>query len=100
MGPPNPGGGLAAQMATELVGCGDFLVVERANLDAVLAEQAIGAQQKTPGDAVAKVGDLLGVIEDKLGLVTVSAVQPRFCIAQLKGDFKPVRGDIARSVKT
>ena len=59
-GTADPGGGLAAQMATELVNSGDFLVVERSNLDAVLAEQALGAQQRVTADTAAKVGDLLG----------------------------------------
>ena len=59
-GTTDPGGGLAAQMATELVDCGEFLVVERANLDAVLAEQGLGADHRVTGDTAAKIGDLLG----------------------------------------
>jgi hypothetical protein len=41
-------------------------------------------------------GELLGVVEDKLGQVEVGLVQDRFSIAARLGDFVPQRGDIAR----
>jgi len=39
---------------------------------------------------------VLGVLEDKLGEIRVEAVQDRFSIATLLGDFTPKKGDLVR----
>ena len=59
-GTSDAGGGLAAQLTTELVNTGQFLVEERANLDAVLAEQKLGAEHLTTMDTSAGLGELTG----------------------------------------
>jgi curli biogenesis system outer membrane secretion channel CsgG len=41
-------------------------------------------------------GEVLGNVEDKLGLVQVALVQDRFSIAAKLSDFTPSRGDLAR----
>jgi len=43
--------------------------------------------------------EVLGVVEDRLGLVQVAAVQDRFSIAGKLSDFAPQRGDMVRYVQ-
>jgi curli biogenesis system outer membrane secretion channel CsgG len=54
------GGGLAAQMTTALVDTGQFIVVERAELAAVLREQELGVQKLATSETSAQVGKLVG----------------------------------------
>lgn len=54
------GGGLAAQLTTELVNSGRFIVVERAALADVLTEQEMALQKIVAKETAAKVGRVLG----------------------------------------
>lgn len=54
------GGGLAAMLATALLESGEFLVVERAQLSTVLAEQELGANAMTTPESAVGPGALLG----------------------------------------
>jgi curli biogenesis system outer membrane secretion channel CsgG len=54
------GGGLAAQMATELEHSGRFIVVERAELGSVLQEQEMALSGLTGAPTSARAGELIG----------------------------------------
>ncbi|MGQ0384387.1 MAG: CsgG/HfaB family protein [Gammaproteobacteria bacterium] len=54
------GGGMAAMLATALVESRQFLVVERAQLSTVLAEQELGANAMTTPESGVQPGALLG----------------------------------------
>ncbi len=54
------GGGMAAMLATALVESNEFLVVERAQLSTVLAEQELGVNAMTTAESGVQPGALLG----------------------------------------
>jgi len=54
------GGGLAAQLATELVKTGRFIVVERIALAGVLREQELAATKLVSRETAAQLGQVLG----------------------------------------
>ena len=54
------GGGLAAQLTTALVECGQFVVVERAALADILREQEMAMEKLVSKESAAKVGQILG----------------------------------------
>jgi len=54
------GGGLAAQLATELVKTGRFIVVERIDLAGVLREQELAATKLVSRETAAQLGQVLG----------------------------------------
>ena len=54
------GGGLAAMLATELDKTGRFIVVDRADLSAVLREQEMGMRGLTTGNTAPTAGNMLG----------------------------------------
>ena len=54
------GGGMAAMLATALVESSQFLVVERAQLSTVLAEQELGVNAMTTPESAVQPGSLLG----------------------------------------
>jgi curli biogenesis system outer membrane secretion channel CsgG len=64
------GGGLAAMLATTLVESGQFIVVERPNLSAVLGEQELGANGLTTPESAPRLGNLIGAQLLILGNVT------------------------------
>ena len=57
----NLGRAAADELATQLVQTGKFTVIERAQLDAILREQNLGASGAVTSATAAKVGKLLGV---------------------------------------
>jgi len=64
------GGGLAAQLVTELIASGDVIVVERAVLSQILREQELGASKLVTKETATRVGDMLGVDYLLVGEVT------------------------------
>ncbi len=64
------GGGIAEQLATELVNTGRFIVVERGALDGILQEQELGAKKFTTKETAAQAGQLLGAQPLITGAVT------------------------------
>jgi curli biogenesis system outer membrane secretion channel CsgG len=64
------GGGLAAQLTTALVESGRYIVVERAELAAVLREQETGAQRLVSAQTAAQIGEVLGAQLLVVGSVT------------------------------
>ena len=64
------GGGLAAQVVTELINTGKVIVVERAILSQIMREQELSASKLVTKETAAQVGQLLGVDYLIVGEVT------------------------------
>lgn len=64
------GGGLAAQVVTELINTGKVVVVERAILSQIMREQELSASKLVTKETAAQVGQLLGVDYLIVGEVT------------------------------
>lgn len=57
----NIGAGVADMLVTQLVESGNFMVIERSELDAILKEQGLGQSGLVTPQSAAQVGKLLGV---------------------------------------
>ena len=57
----NLGRAAADELVTQLFRTGSFSIIERAQLDALLAEQDLGASGAVDSSTAAKIGQLLGV---------------------------------------
>lgn len=64
------GEGVADMIATELVKSGQYRVIERQQLNAILAEQDLGASGIVTAESAAQMGQVLGVEIAVLGAVT------------------------------
>ncbi len=64
------GGGLSAQLVTELIDTGQVIVVERAILSQIMREQELSASKLVTKETAAQVGQLLGVDYLIVGQVT------------------------------
>ena len=71
----NLGRAAADELATQLVQSGKYTVIERAQLDAILQEQNLGATGAITPATAAKVGKLLGVQLLLTGSITQFSVQ-------------------------
>lgn len=64
------GEGMADMLTTELVKSGEYIVVERQELDVVLQEQKLGLSGLVTAQSAAEIGKLLGVELAVVGAVT------------------------------
>lgn len=64
------GEGMTAMLSEELMRTGRFMVVERAQLDAIISEQDLGAEGRTNPQTAAKIGEMLGASILVMGTVT------------------------------
>ena len=71
----NLGRAAADELATQLVQTGKFTVIERAQLDAILQEQNLGATGAVTSATAAKVGKLLGVQLLLTGSITAFSIK-------------------------
>lgn len=71
----NLGRAAADELATQLVQTGKFTVIERAQLDAILREQNLGASGAVTPATAAKVGKLLGVQLLLTGSITAFSIK-------------------------
>ena len=71
----NLGAAAADELTTQLVKTGKFTVIERAQLDAILAEQNLGASGAVTQATAAKIGKLLGVQLIMTGSITQFSIQ-------------------------
>ncbi len=71
----NLGRAAADELATQLVQTGKFTVIERAQLDAILQEQNLGASGAVTAATAAKVGKLLGVQLMLTGSITAFSIK-------------------------
>ena len=80
--------GYAAQdvLTTALFESGQFSVIERAQIDAVLAEQNLGASGRVTGATAAQVGQLLGVQLILTGSIT------QFSVETISAGFRGIGG--------
>ncbi|MCD4690486.1 CsgG/HfaB family protein [bacterium] len=67
---PNPGSGMSDMLVTALVQSGSFSVMEREQLDHVLAEQNLGQSGKVTAQTAPQIGKLLGVAAIVYGSVS------------------------------
>ena len=72
---PQLGAAAATQVASELVRSGEFSVIERSVLEAVLEEQSLGQSGAVDAATAARLGKLLGVQALLTGAVTQFSVQ-------------------------
>ena len=71
----NLGAAAADEIVTQLVQSGSFTVIERAQLDAILAEQNLGASGRVTASTAAQIGKLLGVQLMLTGSITQFSVE-------------------------
>lgn len=71
----NLGKAAADELVTQLVKTGNFTMIERAQLDAILAEQRLGASGAVDTSTAAKIGKILGVSAILTGSITQFSVQ-------------------------
>lgn len=69
------GDAAADELVTQLLKTGDFTVIERAQLAAVLAEQKLGATGAVDSSTAARIGKLLGVQYILTGSITQFSVE-------------------------
>ena len=94
------GGGLAAQLMTELVKTGRFVVVERTDLSSVLREQKLGATKLTNSETAAKLGQLTGAQLLVRGAVTEFSPRSEGGGINLGGGFGTLGGLLGVSSET
>ncbi len=71
----NLGRAAADELTTQLVNSGKFTVVERTQLNTILAEQNLGASGRVDGATAAKIGQLLGVQLVFTGSITQFSIE-------------------------
>lgn len=71
----NLGAAAADELVTQLVKTGKFTVIERAQLNSILAEQSLGASGAVTQATAAKIGKLLGVQLIMTGSITQFSIQ-------------------------
>ncbi len=74
---PQLGAAAANQIAGELVRSGEFAVIEREKLEALLAEQALGQSGAVDEATAARLGQLLGVQVMLTGAVTQFSIETK-----------------------
>jgi len=87
----NLGRAAADELTTQLVQTGKFTVVERTQLDALLAEQNLGASGRVTASTAAKVGKLLGVQLVMTGSIT------QFSIERVSAGFRGIGGSYSKA---
>lgn len=73
----NLGKGVADMLATALVKSGKFMVIERQELEKVLAEQRLGSSGAVTPETAPKIGKILGVEMIVIGSVTEFGIKER-----------------------
>lgn len=85
------GGAAADELVTNLVNTGKFSVIERAQLDAVLAEQRLGASGAVNASTAARIGKILGVQLILTGSITLFSIERR------SAGFRGIGGSISNA---
>ncbi len=88
---PRLGEAAANELATQLVQSGDFSVIERSRLEAIMAEQRLGQSGAVDASTAAEVGKLLGVQAIVTGAVT------SFSIDQTGGGIGPFQASFGEA---
>lgn len=87
----NLGRAAADELTTQLFRSGQFSVIERAQLDAILAEQDLGASGAVTASTAAQIGQLLGAQLILTGSIT------QFSIERISGGFRRIAGSYSRA---
>ena len=87
----NLGAAAADELVTQLFRDGSFSLIERAQLDALLAEQNLGASGRVDSATAARIGQLLGVQLILTGSIT------QFSIERTSGGFRGIGGSVSRA---
>ena len=87
----NLGKAAADELVTQLFQTGSFSVIERAQLDALLAEQNLGASGRVDQSTAARIGQLLGVQLILTGSIT------QFSIERTSGGFRSLGASVSRA---
>lgn len=87
----NLGKAAADELVTQLFRLGSFSIIERAQLDALLAEQDLGASGAVDSATAATIGQLLGVQLILTGSIT------QFSIERTSGRFGRLGGSVSRA---
>ena len=87
----NLGRAAADELTTQLFKTGDFSMIERAQLDAVLAEQDLGASGAVTISSAARIGQLLGAQLILTGSIT------QFSIERISGGFRGIGGSYSKA---
>ena len=87
----NLGRAAADELVTQLFGTGSFSIIERAQLEALLAEQDLGASGAVDSSTAAKIGQLLGVQLILTGSIT------QFSIERTSGGFRSLGASVSRA---
>ena len=87
----NLGRAAADELVTQLFQTGSFSVIERAQIDALLAEQNLGASGRVDQSTAAHIGQLLGVQLMLTGSIT------QFSIERTSGGFRSLGLSVSRA---
>jgi len=87
----NLGKAAADELVTQLFKTGSFSVIERAQLDALLAEQDLGASGAVDASSAARIGQLLGAQLILTGSIT------QFSIERTSGGFRSFGASVSRA---
>ena len=87
----NLGKAAADELVTQLFRSGSYSIIERAQLDALLAEQDLGASGAVNSSTAAKIGQLLGVQLVLTGSIT------QFSIERTSGGFRGFGASVSRA---
>ncbi len=79
------GEGMADMLTTELVKSGEYIVIERQELDRILAEQKLGASGIVTPQSAAEIGKVLGVELAVVGSVTEFGYKKNSTGGSIKG---------------
>ncbi|OGF62387.1 MAG: hypothetical protein A2Y62_17210 [Candidatus Fischerbacteria bacterium RBG_13_37_8] len=90
----NLGKAAADELVTQLVKSGQFSVIERDKLQAVLDEQALGASGAVQGSTAAKIGKILGIHLILTGSIT------KFSIKTMSGGFGGIGASYSKAEST
>jgi curli biogenesis system outer membrane secretion channel CsgG len=87
----NLGAVAADELVTQLFQTGSFAMIERAQLDALLAEQDLGASGAVDASTAARIGQLLGAQLVLTGSIT------QFSIERTSGGFRSLGASVSRA---
>ena len=87
----NLGRAAADELTTQLFKAGQFSIIERAQLDAILAEQDLGASGAVTASTAAKIGQLLGAQLMLTGSIT------QFSIERVSGGFRSFGASVSQA---
>jgi curli biogenesis system outer membrane secretion channel CsgG len=90
----NLGWAAADELVTQLFRTGEFRIIERTQLETILAEQDLGASGRVSASTAAEIGRILGVQLMLTGSIT------KFSIETIRGGFRGIGGEYSEAEST